>query len=337
MYWYENDAAPFSPVLSTRVRFARNLEGVPFPRRLTKEGKEKVWEEAAQAYEGLCPVKVPFASLSPLEKRTYVDTRLASADLLSEDRGAGLLLSRDGEVAIMVNEEDHLRIQAIESGDNLKRAKEAAVKAAKYGEERLAFAFREKLGYLTSCPTNLGAACRISVMIHLPALHALSAMPGLIQRLNNAGFTVRGAFGEGSRAGGGIYQISNQMSRDKDVEAIALAFEEMLSQVRERESAAREKILSRQKTKIEDRICRAVGVLLHARKMDYGEFCELFSLVRFGKALGLDEARDLTLPDRLLIQLAPAPMALSDASLQDADARDLARSERIREENKKKE
>lgn len=332
MYWYEKEAAVFSPVISTRVRFARNLEKTPFPRTLSEEGRAQVWDKVSRAYEDRDMMKVPFEGLDPLVKRAYVDTRLASTALATAEKGAGLLISRDGEVAVMVNEEDHVRLQVICCGKAIREALEKAIDFAKHGEEKLPFAFRKDLGYLTACPTNLGAACRISVMIHLPALHALSAMPRLTKSLNDAGFTVRGAFGEGSRGAAGIYQISNQMSRERTPHQIAQAFEKVLSEVEERESAARQKLYATRRWETEDRICRAIGTLRYAKKISYSEFTTLFSLVRFGKALGLEEARDTQLPDRLLIQLAAAPMELSDGSLSDMETRDLARAKKLRGE-----
>ena len=224
MLWYEKKAATAGPVISTRVRFARNLEGIPFPHRLSEEQKEEVWNTLRSAWEDRGMAAISFRDADPLVKEAYVQTRQASPDLAKRGAGSGLLLSRDGEISIMINEEDHLRLQAISAGKALRECCEAATEWMRHGEETLSFAFRQGLGYLTACPSNLGAAMRLSVMIHLPALHQSGAMPALIRSLNDSGFAVRGLFGEHSREGGSIYQISNQNWREKTPEEILYHF-----------------------------------------------------------------------------------------------------------------
>ena len=237
MYWYEKEVKTFSPVLSTRVRFARNIEKVPFPHLLPDEEKRTLWQKVCDAYVPHGGRPVSFEKMDALEKTVYVETRLASPALAKKGVGAGLILSPEGDVSIMVGEEDHLRIQAIYPGKALGDALDAAANWCKMGES-LGFAYRKGPGFLTACPTNLGAACRISVMIHLPALQAAGAMNALTQSLNSLGLTVRGAFGEGSREAGGIYQISNQQSREKTPEEICESFERVLADIEEKERSA---------------------------------------------------------------------------------------------------
>ena len=167
-------------------------------------------------------------------------------------------------------------------------------------------------------------------MIHLPALHSAGAMNALTQNLNNLGFTVRGIFGEGSREAGGIYQISNQLSREKTPEEICEVFERVLADVEEREREAARVLYEKNREDWEDRICRAVGTVKYARKISYGEFVSLYALIRFGKALGLEEARSIPLTDRLLVELMPAPMILTNTENRDEKRRDLARAETLR-------
>lgn len=330
MYWYEKEGQIFSPVISTRVRFARNLSEVPFPHKLDPEARVALWNKICAALAPYGGKALSFDKLNSLEKTAYVETRLASPALTKAGAGAGLILSSEGDVSVMVNEEDHLRIQAIYPGKAVDEAFGAAKLWCERAEKELSVAYRKGLGYLTSCPTNLGAGCRISVMIHLPALHSAGAMNALTENLNNAGFTVRGIFGEGSREAEGIYQISNQLSREKNPEEIREAFLRMLSDLEERERNAASLVFSKYKNDLEDKICRAIGTVKYARKMSYAEFSSLYALIRFGKALGLEEARKLPLTDRLLIELMPAPMILGDGENRDETVRDLARARTLR-------
>lgn len=331
MYWYENQTGENTIVLSTRVRFARNLEQYPFPSRLDEEGRLKVWDRVRQAYEGKDAMAVSFGDVDEIVKHAYVETHLASRALAAKGKGSGLILSRDGEVSVMVGEEDHIRLQVIVPGKGVKRAFEKAVEWMGYAEARLPLAFREKWGYLTSCPTNLGAAMRLSVMIHLPAITRGGVMNTLTRNLNDAGFTVRGLFGEGTREGGEIYQISNQTSREKSPVEIAEAFEKMLEQVEALEKKARDTLLSQNSLEMEDQVFRALGTLKNARKMSYGEFISLYSRVRLGREAQMAGTEHTAVLDRLFVELMPAPMILRDASLSDEAARDVERSRILRE------
>lgn len=334
MYWYEEKSAVDTPVISTRVRFARNLEKVPFPCRLSAEGKKKVMETVKKATEEKLseekPMILDFSSLGESERGTYVETRLASPGLLKAGKGAGLVLSGDGEISMMINEEDHLRIQALLGGFALEKAYERAFSWAKKLEEAIPFAYQEGLGYLTSCPTNLGAAMRISVMIHLPALEALGRIPALVRALGNAGFTVRGMMGEGSGAQGSIYQVSNQMSQAASPEEIMKKFDTVIREVISQEKKATEERLRHEREKIEDAVSRAVGTLSFARIMSYGEFISLYSLVRFGRAAKIPIAEKGRELDRLFIELMPSPMILKDARLADPALRDAERAQQLR-------
>ena len=331
MYWYEKKPREGGIVLSTRVRFARNLEGVPFPAGLGEKERSEVFARVKEAFREKDPMAVDFGETEDRVKQAYVQTHLASAALAKGGKGTGLLLSRDGDVSVMVNEEDHVRLQVILTGKAIRPAFDKAMEWMLVGENALNFAYRDGLGYLTHCPTNLGAAMRLSVMIHLPAVVETGAMNPLIRRLNDAGFTVRGLFGEGSREGGNIFQISNQMSRERTPEEIVEAFGKVILQVEELEKNAKEALMKASPLHREDRVFRALGLLKYARKMSYSEFISLYSDLRFGKEAGMDLPRETEQLDRLFIDLMPAPMLLRDGSLADEDARDAARSRILRE------
>ena len=332
MYWYEKENATRTLVLSTRVRFARNLEGIPFPHRLSPEEGEKVFARVKEALAPYRPMAIPFGETEKIIKDTYVQTHLASRELGEKGVGSGLILDREGDVSVMVGEEDHIRLQVIRAGRDVDGALLKAKEWVETLEKALPIAYRKGLGYLTACPTNLGGAMRLSVMIHLPALTASGAIPTLAKRLGDRGFTVRGFFGEGSREGGSIYQISNQSSREKTPEEVAELFSSLLSQVEEWEKKSAEALLERDRNGWEDRILRALGTLKYARKMNYDEFIGLYSLVRFGRECAVAGTEGTECLDRLMVELLPAPMILQDRSLADAQARDLKRSRIIREQ-----
>ena len=329
MFWYEKEAAVFSPVLSTRVRFARTVEGIPFPARLDLEGRLALRERVRTSY-GTLGSFVAFDALSHAEKEMYLATRLASAALVRRGEGTGLILGQGGTASVMIHEEDHLRVQAIVSGKDMDGAL-AIARSFLTPAEALGLARREGLGYLTACPTNLGAACRISVMIHLPALATLGKIPDLSHRLLRAGFALRGDMGEGSEKKLGLVQISNQQSREATPEEIAESLSRALAFVEEEEREAAKTLLSTSRLDLMDRIGRAVGTLSYAQKMSFEEFSTLYLWVRFGKALGLEEARRVPLCDRHLVEFSAGAMILPDAALADAARRDAARAARIRD------
>ena len=229
MYWYEDSNNKNEVVLSTRVRFARNLAGVPFPDALNAEGRKKVCETAKGAFEGY--QRFDFEKLDEAEKNAYTETHLCSPQFAaSEGAGRVLFIGEDGAVSVMVNEEDHFRIQAIVSGLDPERAFEVACRA----DDRLSgldVAFSDRYGYLTACPTNLGCAMRVSAMLHLPALAAAGEIKRLSMAADQLGFTLRGAFGEGSESLGELYQISNKSSGSSSEKEIIKAFSKVIGQV----------------------------------------------------------------------------------------------------------
>ena len=331
MYWYEKSPEVRDCILSTRVRFARNLEKIPFPAALDENGLEQVFRTVKEAYGEKNLMAVPFGSADPILKEAYVETRLASPLLARRGKGSGLLLSRDGELSVMIGEEDHIRLQVIRAGKDIFGTVESAVEWMSYGEERLPIAYREQMGYLTACPTNLGAAMRLSVMIHLPCLTLLGRIARLQESLGKAGISVRGFFGEGSFGKGDLYQISNAGGQLSDPMEIASHFARILEQVEEKEKEARELLYKKDPVGMEDRICRSLGILRFAKKMSYGEFLTHFSQIRLGMEMGLEETKAIQGLDRLFVELQPAPMVLRNAALSDETERDAERSRRLRE------
>lgn len=329
MYWFETKTGEESPVISTRVRFARNVEGEKFPKKMTPAEKEKISERIRAAFADEKMMFVDFGKADGVVKEAYVQTHLASRALADAGEGSGLLLSEDGSIAVMIGEEDHVRLQAISGGKKIRETFEKALEFETKLESAVPMAYDEEFGYLTACPTNLGAAMRISVMIHLPALKALGRIGALTRSLNDAGFTVRGLFGEGSGESGAIYQISNQMSREAAPEEIVSSFERAVDRVILEEEKACDALLGSGREELEDRIWRARGTVQYARRMSYAEWIGLYSLLRFGKEIKSPAAPEGDL-DRALIEAMPAFLQLQNADCADPAVRDAVRAERVR-------
>lgn len=330
MYWYESAEKKDPVVLSTRVRFARNLKHLPFPARADEEQKKKVCETAAKAFSELR--RYDFSKLSPHEKNAYAEAHLCSPQF-AKGTGAGreLYVSEDQRVAVMVNEEDHFRIQAICSGSDPQTAFALANAAddalLKAGE----IAFSEKLGFLTACPTNLGCAMRISAMLHLPALSEAGELAALARAADRLGFTLRGAFGEGSASQGDLYQISNKGSFEQNERELIAAFETVIQKICQQELSRREQWKKTASEALEDRLYRSLGILSHARIVDYSEFVSRWSDLRLGEAMGILSFEDPCLINRLLVELMPSRLCLEDLSATDARTRDLLRAKKLRE------
>ena len=212
--WYQTKSNNDS-VLSTRIRFARNLESFPFPCRLDEQGREAVCHAVRDALADVSGLKLYYIEMNQLSPRQAValaERHLISPEFATPRKGRALLLSEDESVSIMLCEEDHVRIQVIRGGLDLEGAFELANKIDDLLDSKLNFAFDERIGYLTQCPTNLGTGMRASVMMHLPALSKCGQMPRLASTVSKLGLTIRGTFGEGTGAKGDLYQLSNQVS-----------------------------------------------------------------------------------------------------------------------------
>lgn len=329
MYWYEDKASKHPVVLSTRVRFARNLKDTPFPSRLNAEGRKKICEKVQAAFSGyrFCD----FEKLGDTERSAYGETHLCSMDFAKADPvGRGLLINEDNSVFIMINEEDHLRIQAIVSGFDPQKALEAANSADSLFLNGCTAAFDPKLGFLTACPTNLGCAMRVSCMVHLPALTMAKKLPSLVKATDQLGFTLRGAFGEGSSPLGSIYQISNKSSFDRSEEQIVEATKKLIEQITQSELQCRKTLYESAPVILEDRIYRSLGTLKYQRRISYSEFIEKWSDLRLGASLELQDLPSNDVLDRLLVELMQARLCLEDMRCTDPETRDALRADKLR-------
>jgi protein arginine kinase len=349
--WLRGDGNHADVVLSSRVRLARNLAGFPFAVRMDETQRLRVMELTREAIRhalrgtnagtGLAWVNVH--ETSPSQRALLVERHLISKQLqrgraatIGEDpRGAAISLPSE-RLSIMVNEEDHVRIQIVRSGLDLADAWKQAVEVDDALESVLDYAYSPRLGFLTACPTNLGTGMRMSVMLHLPALR----MTGDIEKVKKAAsdmcLAVRGFYGEGSEAAGDLYQISNQTTLGKtETMVLAELHEHIIPQVAEYERVARRALLAKRTPLLHDQVFRALGTLRHARLMKVEEAMQHLSLVRLGVVAGVLSSAlpsfDLRAANQLLLLIQPAHLQRTLGRDMEQDARAEARATLLRE------
>jgi len=323
-------------VLMTRIRLARNLASTPFPGWAKPAQRAEVFERCRDAVAATAPMKRNLAigvqELSELEKQILVERHLISRELSGSRAGSGFVINRDQTFSVMINEEDHLRIQVLRAGFQLRKAWNAINDLDSALEEKLDYAFSPSLGYLTACPTNLGTAMRASAMMHLPALVISSQMEKVVRAVNQLGMVVRGLFGEGSDASGSIFQISNQTTLGESEEDILKRLGSVLNSIVEHELNARQKLLEADAGKLFDKIGRAYGILQNSHLLSSGEAMNLLSLVRLGIDLTLFPEESRSIVDRLFIETQPGHLQHAQKGEFEAGQRDLLRAGRLRAE-----
>lgn len=326
-------------VLMTRVRLARNLSQFPFTGWAKEPQRAAVLTECTKAVQGITQMKkgtsLAMEELTDLEKQLLVERHLISRELSAAKEGAGVVISRDQTCAIMINEEDHLRMQVIRPGFQLKRVWNTMNAIDSALEESLDYAFNPELGYLTACPTNLGTGMRASAMMHLPALVITGQMEKVVRAVNQLGLVVRGLHGEGTDASGSIFQISNQTTLGEAEEGIIKRLHSVLSTIIEQEVNAREKLLDTEPNKLFDKIGRAFGLLQNGFLLNSTEALNLLSLVRLGIDLRVfPEARRQQI-DRLFIRSQPAHIQQAVHGEVEPAQRDVLRASILRGEFEK--
>lgn len=322
-------------VISTRVRLARNLKDYPFPCRLSEQGRKKVIEKVTSAIRDSNSSIASDFNLIKLDDLTeaqgvsLVERHLVSPEFISETEGRALLLSKDESMSIMINEEDHIRLQVITDGLSLEQAYDTADKLDTLLDENLEFAFDDKLGYLTQCPTNLGTGMRASVMLHLPALEKSRTIGRIAGNLSKLGLTIRGAYGEGSEPSGSLYQLSNQVTLGISEKAAIENLENITKQLVSQERQARERLAK--SIDIQDSVSRSLGLLKSAMVMTHDEALKLLSNVRFGILSG--QIKDVTaeIVDSLMEKIEPATLMVNAGKNLSAQERDIERAKILRE------
>jgi len=332
--WMTGEGADNAIVLTSRVRLARNLAGTPFPGWAKKKQRTEVLERLRPAVEALPRMRDAFSqeldSLSSVQKQVMVERHLISREHAARGEGSAAVIERRQSVAIMLNEEDHLRMQSIRPGLKLTEAYEAVNEVDDVLAEQLEYAFDAELGYLTTCPTNLGTGMRGSAMLHLPALVLSDQIGQVLQAVNKIGLAVRGLFGEGTESLGNLFQISNQSTLGESEETILRRLERVISQVANHEANARERLLEDDPDMVCDKIGRAYGVLRHAWLIPSKEALTHLSLLRLGGNLGFFPEESVALCDALLTEIQPAHLQMHSGRKLSPEERDAIRAEIVR-------
>jgi len=308
--WLAGDGPHAELVLSTRVRLARNLHSVPFTHRARDEQLQGVLSSVATAaqrsevfHDGLL---LRMTEISALDRQILVERHMVSHELGDGSRPRGIMIAPDERLSLMINEEDHLRLQAMTSGFQLAEAWTLADVADDELDQSLDFAFSDEIGYLTSCPTNAGTGLRASVLVHLPALVLLDEIQKVLKSIMQVGLNVRGFYGEHSEVMGNLFQISNQTTLGRSERESIETLERVTRQILEHEERARERMLRDARVQIEDKVWRAYGSLRYCRSIQSREVINLCSAVRLGVALGLPGLCPLQVVNELLVLTQPA-------------------------------
>ncbi|HHY13296.1 MAG TPA: protein arginine kinase [Thermoanaerobacterales bacterium] len=330
--WMDGNGPESDTVISSRVRLARNLSDMPFPYLMSGEESEKIIKDTNRIIQENSSEKfelINMRDISSLGRKALVEKHLISPGLAENDNGAAII-REDETVSIMINEEDHLRIQALHSGQQLETAWELCNEIDDILESHLNYAFSEETGYLTACPTNVGTGIRVSVMVHLPALIMTKQLNRIFSTISQVGLAVRGLYGEGTQAVGNIYQISNQITLGQTEYEIIENLNGVTKQIIEQEKSVREILLKERKTKLSDKIGRSYGTISNAHIMSSDEAMKLLSDVRFGVELGLIKDINLKMINELMILISPAYLQeLNGGELSPTD-RDIKRADTIR-------
>ncbi|MGI6452546.1 MAG: protein arginine kinase [Syntrophomonadaceae bacterium] len=337
--WMDADKGPDSDiVISSRIRLARNLHKIPFPHLLNNDNGGKCMNEISKAWKNAKTsiVKgldlITFDQISHMDRQILVEKHLISPDHAKESLPyRGLLVNQDGSLAIMINEEDHLRIQCFLPGLQLEECNEKAQIVDDDLEKSLDFAFDERRGYLTSCPTNVGTGMRASVMLHLPAIAIAGQTGQIFQNIGHLGMTVRGLYGEGTQFIGNLFQLSNQITLGQTEADIISNLNTITTQIIEQERNLRKKLANEMKYNLEDRIHRAYGILSNAVVISSQEAIALLSDVRLGVDMGILKGLKPFALNELMVAISPAHLQKKAGKEMDAFLRDVKRAEVVKE------
>ncbi len=332
--WMTGEAAGTSVVLTSRVRLARNLRREPFPGWSTKERRVAVLDRVKPEVEALSEMKNGFSqeldALTSLQKQVLVERHLISREQAARGEGSAAIVNRKQALCLMINEEDHLRMQSIRPGLALKEAYDLVSAVDAQLEGNLEFAFDHELGYLSACPTNLGTGMRASAMLHLPGLVLSDQIAQVLQAVGKLQLAVRGFFGEGTESLGNLFQISNQSTLGESEDTIIRRLERVIQQVASHERNARQKLFEDDPDMVFDRVGRAYGTLRHAHVIPSKEALNLLSILRLGAELGFFPSETGGTCDSLLMEIQPAHLQLHSGEKLNPEQRDAIRAEIIR-------
>lgn len=328
MSWYFDKGSEDNIIVSTRIRLARNIEGINFLNKMTNEDEEKIINIFKNNnINGLKLYKL--SDIDEITKLSLIEKHILSKDILNRKNGA-FLLSDDEKICVMLNEEDHIRIQVINPGLNFKNSYDEAKEVDENISKLAKYAYSDKYGYLTTCPTNLGTGLRVSVMLHLPALRITGRIQKVLDVINKVNVTVRGVYGEGSSAVGDMYQLSNKVSLGISEEDILNSVRKITDTIIKKEREARV-FLKKSGIEFEDKISRMYGNLLYAKKLDYSECAKLISNIKLGVDMGIIKDIDIEKVNKIRILAKPASLQKYFKSKLETDDRDIKRAELIKE------
>lgn len=337
MNWYLENGKDSDIIVSSRIRLARNIKEFPFKIKMTKEDKNKLLEKVKFITPSI-GYGLKFLYLKDMDditKMSLVEKHILSPEMaLKKEQDGAILINDEENICIMLNEEDHIRLQVFASGLDLQNTLNLAVEIDEKLDELLGFSTSEKYGFLTACPTNVGTGLRASVMVHLPALKMTGNLNKLLHIVNSFGMTIRGAYGEESKAKSDIYQISNNQTLGITEKEIVTNLENITKKVMEQERLAR-KYLAKNSDDLEDKVYRSYGILTNARKLTSEECDNLLSDIKLGTDLGIIEELNDNKVKELMLYTKPANLQKRVGKLLDANERDKKRAEIIKQIIKK--
>jgi len=336
--WLKGEGKFSHIVISIRIRLARNIAEFPFPHQATPQQREKILETLFSLKDKISYFKdalfFKMQDLSILDREFLIERHLISVDHAHQPDEKGVIISKNEVMSVMVNEEDHLRMQVLKSGFEFKRLWEFINDLDDRLSEHLNFAFSQDWGYLTACPTNIGTGLRASVMMHLPGLVLTKRINKLLSIISKLNFAIRGLFGEGTQAIGNFFQVSNQVSLGLSEIEIIENIEGLVKQIIEQEEEARNYLLEKQRYFIEDKIWRGYAVLKEARIISSQETLELLSMLRLGIDLGIIKNISKSLINEIFINIQPAHLQKYEGKVLNSQERDIKRASFIREKLK---
>lgn len=330
--WISGDGPERDVVLSSRIRLARNIQEIPYPNYASEKDLKQVTSRVKEIVAIQDKMNLHYMNMKELqeiEKKLLVEKNLTSPAHIENEIENGVFINDSENISVMVNEEDHLRMQILLPGLQLDKAWEMADELDDLLEEKLDFAFSKKWGYLSACPTNLGTGLRASVMVHLPALNVTGNMNKMLEAVSQLGLVVRGIYGEGSQSAGNIYQISNQITLGNSEVDIIDNLKSVTMQITEKERQTRKRLVSAQKIEVMDKIKRSYGILKYAHKISSEEAMELLSYVRLGIDMGIINDINSCILNELLVMIRPAHLQKMEGEEISAEQRDIKRAELV--------
>lgn len=334
--WLTQEGESSAVVISSRARLARNLVGVPFPHRADKPTQRHIAQHIIRAAEQVPSLTkahvLDLTALSRVERQFLMERHLISHEQAFSAGERSVIIGKGEALSLMINEEDHLRIQTMEPGFALGSAWQRVGRVDQELGKRLEFAYMEEWGFLTACPTNVGTGLRTSCLLHLPALVLRDQLPQMLQQITDAGGGARGLYGEGTKAMGDLFQISNMTTLGLSEPEMVAMLERVVTRVIRREMEERQTLMTPAlRPHMEDQVYRAWGLLTHARAITYEEALQLLSRVRLGRVLGFDLPVNTGTLQGLMLATQPAHLQILQEQELKAGERDMIRAALIRQ------